>query len=321
MNAVSVEAPLNQIAELRGALEQILDTRVESLRRTPYAYGSSFALDTLDVGCAGGTTLRLLLKDLGAASELARSVRPATPHYDPLREIAVYDQILVGRGLGTAHCYGAVVDRDRGRYWLFLEHVPGIELWQVGELSLWRAAASWLAALHSTCRDVSHPRLARYDRDFCEQWFRRAQAATPPGQLDAIASALVDVVDRLLALPSTLIHGEFYAPNVLIERRDGGVRVCAIDWETAARGPGLIDLAALTAGEWDEADRAMIAAAYNDALTVPMSEVEFSEALACCRLQVALQWLGWAPQWRPPPEHAPDWMAVALGAAGELGIV
>src|SRR5947209_7361524 len=224
-------------------LERMLGTRVDSLRREPYAYGSSFALDTLDVGCSGGTTLRLLLKDLGAASERARSVRPDSAHHDPLREIAVYQEILAGRGLGTAHCYGAVVDRGRGRYWLFLEHVPGIELWQIGELSLWRAAASWLAAMHTACRDVSHPRLARYDRGFCERWLARAQAATPPGQLDAIAKAHADVVDPLLALPSSLIHGEFYAPNVLIEQSNGAVRVCAIDWETAARGPGLIQLA------------------------------------------------------------------------------
>ena len=37
-----------------------------------------------------------------------------------------------------------------------------------------------------------------------------------------------------------------------------------------------------------------------------------SADLARCRLHLALQWLGWSPDWRPPPEHAHDWLGEAL---------
>ena len=37
---------------------------------------------------------------------------------------------------------------------------------------------------------------------------------------------------------------------------------CPIDWETASVGPGVLDLAALTAGEWREQERREMTAAY-----------------------------------------------------------
>src|SRR5947209_6646174 len=84
---------------------------------------------------------------------------------------------------------------------------------------------------------------------------RRARAVNHDRRLPAIAAGFPAVVERLLALPRTLIHNEFYPSNVLIERRREGVRVCPVDWEMAARGPALIDLAALTAGNWNETER------------------------------------------------------------------
>jgi hypothetical protein len=41
-------------------------------------------------------------------------------------------------------------------------------------------------------------------------------------------------------------------------------------------------------------------------------------ALEDARLLVAVQWLGWSDGWRPPPEHAHDWLADALDAAERL---
>jgi hypothetical protein len=41
-------------------------------------------------------------------------------------------------------------------------------------------------------------------------------------------------------------------------------------------------------------------------------------ALDYCRLHLAVQWLGWAPEWSPPPEHTQDWLGEALGLARKL---
>jgi aminoglycoside phosphotransferase (APT) family kinase protein len=109
------------------------------------------------------------------------------------------------------------------------------------------------------------------------------------------------VVERLTALPRSFIHGELYASNVIVQL-NGELRVAPVDWEMAAVGPGLFDLAALTTG-WTGRERSVIIAAYGGVDRI---------ALDCCRLQLALQWLGWSLGWRPPAEHARDWLAEAL---------
>ncbi len=305
--------------EIAEALAAVLGRQVELVSRRRHAYGTSFPIDALEVRIDGGPPERLLLKDLGTPAAAARSVKPGFLH-DPLREIAVYLEVLAKHDLGTPHCYGASIDPDLNRYWLFLEHVPGVELWQVGELPVWEEVAGWLARFHARGEAILHPRAIRCDRAFFEGWLHRARAATRDERLDRLAAAYSTVVDQLLALPVTLIHGEFYPSNVLIGRASAGVRVCAVDWEMTARGPGLLDLAAITAGGWTEAERAAIQAAYNRALPTALDAAALRRSLACCRLHLALQWLGWAEDWTPPREHAQDWMEVALSAAGELGI-
>jgi thiamine kinase-like enzyme len=122
----------------------------------------------------------------------------------------------------------------------------------------------------------------------------------------------------------TFIHGEFYASNVLLQQGNGARRVCPIDWESAAVGPGLIDLAALSAGDWSDDERRALALAYHTELGrfgLPAPAVdEFLAALDCCRLYLALQWLGWARAWSPPEEHRHDWLAEALRLAERLDL-
>jgi hypothetical protein len=86
-------------------------------------------------------------------------------------------------------------------------------------------------------------------------------------------------------------------------------------------GPGLLDLAALTGGTWTPAERERLVLAYHAAWaaagrTASLSDLR--EALACARLQVALQWIGWSRRWSPPAEHAHDWFGEAERAAREL---
>ncbi|MGN6256539.1 MAG: hypothetical protein ACTHN3_02160 [Solirubrobacterales bacterium] len=97
----------------------------------------------------------------------------------------------------------------------------------------------------------------------------------------------------------------------------GEARVAPVDWELAAAGPGLSDLAALVSG-WPEADREALVAAYAAEPGVPAFT---PRDLGLARLQVAIQWLGWAPpQWQPPPEQRHDWLAEAVELSEELGL-
>jgi aminoglycoside phosphotransferase (APT) family kinase protein len=318
--------------DLRAELQPLLgDRRIASLEQRPCAYRTSYELDEIDVQLADGADLRLMLKSLGrgALDPAALAAKPGFL-YDPLREIETYRALLAGADLGTPHFYGAVVAPERDRYWLLIENVAGEVLWQVGELEVWREAARWLAVLHDRFRDRglggAEAHVLRYDSDYYASWMRRALEFADSDRrhrLAPLAERYDRVVERLAGLPTAFIHGEFYASNVLIQRGGGNVRVCPIDWENAAVGPGVIDLAAITTGAWSAAEREQIARGYVEqaaALGHPRDGEDLLETLELARLHLAVQWLGWEPTWTAPAEHRHDWLGEALRIAGALGL-
>jgi hypothetical protein len=270
------------LAELLGAVPR---------RRRPFEYRSSAPLLELEVE---GRTL--LLKDLspGALTRQARAAKLEELH-DPRREIDIYRLQLANTDLGTAELVAAVADPMGDRYWLVLEKVAGVELYQLG-LAEWPSVLRWLARCHDRFSRLDRAEhLIRYDRDFFALWPERA---------GVVLSGYDAVVGRLAALPTTLVHGDLYPSNVLVS----GTRVCAVDWELAGLGPGVLDVAAITAGLAED-DAVALAEEYRSALADPPDRDHFEFDLACARLHLALQWLGWSEKWRPPPEHGRDWRA------------
>ena len=175
-------------AELHCALEAELSryfgraTRIEKLDRRVSEYCSSFIIEELDMTLDDGSSLALIFKNLGqnALMKGAGSVKPWF-FYDSMREIETYRKILVQHRLGTATCFGASVDRGTDRYWLFLERLPPVLLWQQGELYVWEKVAAWLAGMHHyMVRDTdvlesSHiAHLIKYDGEFYQRWIKRA---------------------------------------------------------------------------------------------------------------------------------------------------
>lgn len=292
------------------------------LDRRPSAYRTSYALEEIDVQL-GDRSLTLLFKDLSRHSlhESARNAKPAFVH-DPLREIVVYRTLLPQAPAGTARCYGALAEEHEGRFWLFLEKVAGVELYQVGELGLWQQTARWLAGFHQSLLDECdragvRPHLISYDNEYYRRWLERARAFADPLEasrmqmLAKLERRLDDVLAGVAASPRGFLHGELYASNVLVDATSLVPRICPIDWEMAGCGPVLLDLAALTSGDWRDADREAIALAYYEAAggSLLMPRATFITALACCHVLMALQWLGWASDWLPPKEHRRDWVA------------
>ena len=329
--------PAKQAAahELSSALQAALDTyfgrqrTIIALERRPAPYRSSFSLEELDVVLEDETRLPIIYKDLSPRALLpeARDAKPGFLH-DPQREIDTYRDILAPQRLGSPLCYGAVVDPQGERFWLFLERVDGCPLWQVGEIAVWQEAARWLAILHTRFagrKGLTTARLLRHDADYYRLWITRAQAFAAAGkqQIAWLAGRYDDVVERLTALPTTFIHGEFYPSNILIDDKHEKLRVCPLDWEMVAVGPGLVDLAALTAGTWSADDRDAIVSAYEKTMAAVdrwSAADDFGSALDLCHLHLAVQWLGWSPNWTPPPEHAHGWLEEAMQLAEKLGL-
>lgn len=311
---------------LRPELERLLACRVVAMEHRPNPYRSSFAMHELDLALEDGATLELIVKDLGLDSlDDAAHAKPAFAH-DPAREIEVYRAILEREQLGTARYYGSVSDLAAGRFWLVLERVPGERLAFVGEFETWEAVARWLARMHDRFAALvpqlppaTAARLLAYDSGFYRNWLGHAEDALggERPELDRIRSVYDRVIERLSALEPTIVHGEFYAENVLVERANGGLRVCPVDWEMAGFAPGVVDVAGLTAGDWSPDQRKALALAYHGALEAAReSPAEFLEALGLCRIHLALQWAATEQE----PDRAERWLAEAVATAAELGL-
>lgn len=285
---------------LESLLGPIASTRVQ-----PSPYASSHPLELVTVRLAGGGERQLVLKDSTRLLPAARNAKPSFAR-DQGRELHVYRSVLAGAGEAVPELLGVAGGL------LVLQRVEGVPLVEIGELACWEDAARTIASLHR--RLATHPGigLPHHDRCYFTRWLERARAfhGEPPAD---VAAAFRAATERVVRLPVTIVHGELYASNVLV--RPGG-RACVLDWETAAVGSGLLDLASLTSGSLPAADRERVVAAYADELGHDPSEL--AEELECCRLLIAVQWLGWSDRWAPPQERAHDWRGEAERAARAL---
>jgi aminoglycoside/choline kinase family phosphotransferase len=306
------------------------ECHITRFSRRLYEYHSSFAIEELEVQLDNRRQLNLIFKNLSGSALLDQAKRLRSAQlYDPQREIEIYTHILEPLRLGTAICYAAEIDPQHGRFWLFLEKVPGQELYQIGEFDIWENVARWLATFHSSLRtknlNYEGLKLLNWDGAYYELWkerllsslSRRALTDKDAAKaLDSILDVYELLIRRLVKQPHSLIHGEFYASNILIDLSVPEIRICPIDWETAGRGPSLMDLAALVAGKWNTEQREAMASAYWTSLGEHLrsgfaSQSGFRSALICCRLFLAIQMLGRPLEWEPPREHRQDWLREA----------
>jgi thiamine kinase-like enzyme len=309
--------------DLRSAIEKIFSRPVLNVNRQLSPYSSSYSLEELEIAFLDGGTATVIFKNLGpdAMLQKARAVKPGFL-YNPLREIQVYCSVLAQLNAGTPKLYGAVVEETIDRYWLFIEKVTAEQLYECGDIQIWLDAARWLARFHAsaacerTRAQSVAPQILDHDKAYYWRWFHRAHDSVG-SRLDKMMTGYQRVVDVLVALPRTLIHGEFYASNILIQAQENSLRICPVDWEMAAIGPGLLDVAALASGNWKREERLRIVEAYYSALPDALRPKNLTTAFDCCQLHMALQWLGWSDNWSPYPAHAHDWLNEALRLADE----
>lgn len=296
--------------------------------RRPCAYHSTFPIEQLILRDPTGVERAIAFKDLSRTTELEPSWQVRARFVqEPLREIVCYRDVLSPARISAPAYIGCSVLGDRGRYWLFLEWLRAAPLWQLGDLRSWCRAAAWLAAMHTRFegRGGELPeQLIVHDHDHWQTWLDRARRMLylrgrggSSTEIDGLLERAQTTVDWLVRLPTTLLHGDFYPSNVLVERTERGPRIRPLDWELAGIGPGILDLAALVSGDWTDRERGAMISAYRNALprTRRPSQPLLRWALRRGRLLLAVRWLGWSTRWRPPREHARDWLATALDLA------
>ncbi len=287
----------------------------------PCAYATSHPLFEVVATPVDAPARHLVAKVLGRGclTDDARVAKPMAS-YDPDREPNVLAHVLTGAGLGTPDLVGSTRLADGTVVVQVADRLAGVPLTEVGSLVTWCAAAGWLGRLHARYagrRARSTSLLLAYDAD-------RLRTAARPGidrltQVGAIGRArLAAVHDRavrsLLTLPATLVHGDCFPANVIVDTAAQPTRVGAVDWETAGRGPGVLDLAALVSGHWAPSERAAMVDAYDAGLgagsvRAAPTGVALHAMADQAALQVALTWAGADPAWRPPIERDFDWVS------------
>jgi len=227
-------------------------TRIERRRAE---FSSSYNCDILTVQLGVDQQFKAFLKDFGFV-HIPKEQVPQRRE----RELRVYRDLLAGTNLGTAQYYGCVWDETAERYWLLLEYVPGIEV-RYAEFSYWIEAARWLARMQGYFGAAArHAQLStgNYLIEHDAAFFRdkaaqagRAVAVFPPVYSTRLAPILhkhEQVVEMMAAQPRLLVHGHYRPQNILVSLDSTPLRICPVDWEVAALGSPLYDLAFLSDG-------------------------------------------------------------------------
>jgi hypothetical protein len=138
--------------------------------------------------------------------------------------------------------------------------------------------------------------LRAYDAAYYTRWVQRTLQIPGDGGLFwlvMICKRFEELVDCLVSQPLTVIHGEYYAHNVLY--RHG--RIHPVEWETTAMAAGGMDLAALTDG-YPAAEMRDCEIEYRRARSPHGAPANFLLNLSAARLPLHIRWLVEEPYWK-----------------------
>jgi aminoglycoside phosphotransferase (APT) family kinase protein len=296
--------------ELRGdgIIERCLGTAIKAVRALPAPRSTSYALRRLVLDLADGRTLDVFLKDFDVSPH-----PPDVALWRGARERYVYEEILADRDLGTPEVYGVVWDDQSSRHWLLLEFVQGRTL-RERPVADWIAAAGWLGRLHGNIAgheaEIARPGiLVIYDEAYFHGIAERALKAVASRsdslqrRLRAALRGYGAMIEKFCAGQPTLVHGSYRPKNVLVETCSAPVRVCPIDWELAAIGPRLHDLACM-ANEVEYFRIKLLCEAYAEGATAAGLAVtgtdEMLEDLGPLRFHRVLRSLARSAEWAYP---------------------
>jgi hypothetical protein len=269
--------------------------RVSVVHRMPNPHASTFPSEVVTCRIEVGEHLRLFCKYGSGGSHNAHGHRGGVGY-----EAEVYRRVLAAAGFSLPRFYGAAAAGPAGEVWLAIGYLERcLRLRDSRDLSHWEQTAAWSGRFHAEQearnRDPTLSFLIDYDAAYYAGWPRRT--AENAAALDLNFPWLANLCQRseaalvaLLEAPRTVIHGEYYPKNILLN--DG--TVYPVDWESAALGRGEIDLASLT----DRCDPEVVLrceAAYRLARWPEGAPPDFTRALELARLYIHLRWLGAEP--------------------------
>jgi hypothetical protein len=249
-----------------------------------------------------GRILRLFCKHGTGVENTGHGHRGGPPY-----EAQVYRYLADASASSLPPFRGSYDDPKTGGAWIVLDFLHGCQRIHLtcdpGNAMV--LAAEWAGQFHTeqsaSVKAAFSAGISCYDRSFYQGWARRTRRFARPQRerfpwLDRLCRRFETLIDELIAAPQTVIHGEYYPKNILLHEG----KIIPVDWESAAIGPGMIDLASLTEG-WTRDVTNRCEQAYRRAYQPGTAEPDFERRLALARVYLHLRWLGDRADWTSRP--------------------
>lgn len=289
---------------LQLGLSSILGNDASLLGRRKNSYSSTYSSEIVTCRLGNDQELDLFIKYGRPGADSRQDFRGNTAF-----EAVVYRDVLQPLSLTSATFYGAFTDVDSEYTWLILAY-----LGEASRLNLstranqalgW--ASRWLGQFHAATElrlaSGSYSELRAHTADYYRGWADRVNESTRPFHdqypwVPDICKRFEDSIPSLIAGPLTVIHGEYYPKNILVD----GERIYPIDWQTAAIARGEMDLASLIEG-WGDGPVRTAVEEYCSARWQGATPPDFAHTLTITQLYWPFRWLASNPKW---PERTAD---------------
>lgn len=279
-------------AQFHAAMQESVGA-VEIISREPNYYSSTYPSEIVRCRLPDGSQRLVLCKH-------NRIPHPDPPgerdsRYGIVYETQVYRHVLRNLPLTRPEFYGGYADPTSEAAFLVIEWADeGTPLHYTDEDMVVPPAADWCGRFHHYYeRRGAGGELAflrRYDADYYRGWAHRiqemaARQSLSPAWLPEVCRRYEEHIPLLLQAPQIVIHGEYTPSNVVWH----GGRILPTDWESAAVGPGEIDLATLIF-EWEEIVE-VCTSRYCAARWPEGTPEGFADMMRAAQLYVAMHWL------------------------------
>jgi aminoglycoside phosphotransferase (APT) family kinase protein len=315
---------MEAVDDLHAWLERLVPGTIAGVDRKRSPFIGSYDCEHLVVELTDGTSRRFFLKDFGRSRQ-TKDERARRRD----RERRVYRDLLAGAELGTPAYVGSIWDDTRGRYWLLLELVEA-EVVKETDIRYGVHAAAWLARMQAHFRRHADRLeaadfLIRHDAAYFSgkaAAARRDVAAIEPSCVGRLEDALADygrIIDVLTSQPQSLVHGGYIPWHLIVDERCEPARVCVIDWELAARGGTLHDLAYFADGAAPAIEQTLLDTYRRAAAEHGVAVPDHAEhVMACVRLHRVIDWLSRAVEKSFPASKTASLVSDLARAAARL---
>jgi thiamine kinase-like enzyme len=283
------------IKKLNPQLERIINKvhsplhMVKLINRKPYDYRSTSPAEIISVSLDDGQIIALFCKYSGSHTQYSYGHRGGVEY-----ETLVYKNILNKISLRSARYYG-IFKKENNETCLVIEYLKSSKLLKDSrDPRYFGKAAAWIGNLHRMYESRLLSSIKIYNEDYYMIWLKRVESLLEVLKerypwLPSVCNYFKENLHFLSDSMQTFIHGEYYTKNILIQK---GI-VYPIDWESAAIGPGEIDLASLIE-DWDENRKNIALKSYLKARWPDgnFSESEFRKRLLLVKIYFFLRWTG-----------------------------